>query len=158
MTSLDFQVTFPHQTKRYTWRARLPATTQPQTIPTWGTFWPPPIDGRRHAGLPWPAMRRGSTPRRSAGSDRHPLPCQSNTAAGLPLKNKKRICTGRSDGESTELCWTHSSQKRSENNSLLRVHKFRPQQKISKIQNQKLQIKSQQSFGPGGFKYIWAVT
>lgn len=29
MTSLDFQVTFPHQTKRYTWRARLPATTQP---------------------------------------------------------------------------------------------------------------------------------
>lgn len=38
MTSLDFLVTFPHRTERYTWRARLPATTQPQAIPTWGTL------------------------------------------------------------------------------------------------------------------------
>ena len=48
-----------------------------------------PVDGCRHAELPLPATRLGSTPRRSASSGRRPLPCQSNTATELPLKNSK---------------------------------------------------------------------
>lgn len=94
MTSSDFPAKFPPQPKPYKRCAWRPATTQPQAFPTRGAIRPPPVDGQRHAVLPWPAMQRGSTPRRSAGSGRHPLPCQSNTAAGLPLKNKKRICRG----------------------------------------------------------------
>lgn len=45
---------------------------------------------------PWPATLRGSTRRRSAGSDRRLRPCQSDTAAAPPLEQKNALHSGSS--------------------------------------------------------------
>lgn len=54
---------------------------------------------------PWPARLHGSTRRRSAGSDRRPQPCQSDTAAAPPLQHTNAIQSGNPGKKEKKSCY-----------------------------------------------------